>query len=65
MGFSGLTMICFSAVFADKQHVMPRLSLVNVAGLNKILLSEVFVSEDRQLRAVHLILDFERISNNF
>ena len=34
-------------------------------GLNYLLLSEIFVSEDRQLRAVHLILDFEPISRIF
>ena len=65
MGLIGLTMICSLAVFADKRHVMPRLSLVNVANLNIVLRFEVFVSEDRQLRAVHLILDFESISDNF
>ena len=64
MGFIGLTMIC-SVFFADKRHVAPRLSLVNVADLNRVLRSEVFVSEDRQLRVVHLILDFEPISDNF
>ena len=64
MGFIGLTMTCFLVVFADKQHVAPRLSLVNVAALNKVLRSKVFMSEDRQLRTVHLILDFESISNN-
>ena len=58
-------MICFSTVFADKSHVAPRLSLVNVANLNRVLRIEVFVSEDRQLRVVHLILDFEPISDNF
>ena len=36
-------------VFADKRHVAPRLSLVNIAGLNKVLRSEIFVSEDRQM----------------
>ena len=56
-------MICFSAIFADKQHVAPHVSLVNVAGLNRILQFEVFVSEE--LRAVHLILDFEPILDNF
>ena len=61
----GLTMICSLAVFADKRHIAPRLSLVNVVDLNKVLRSEVFVSEDRQLRVVHLILDFKPISNNF
>ena len=65
MGIIGLTMICSSAVFANKRHIVPRLSLVNIADLNIVLQSEVFVSEDRQLRAVHLSLDFEPISNNF
>ena len=65
MGFSSLTIICSSTVFADKRHTSPRLSLVNVNDLNKFLKSEVFVSEDRQLRAVHLILDFHPISEIF
>ena len=30
-----------------------------------VLRSEIFVSEDRQLRVVHLILDFEPLSNTF
>ena len=58
-------MICSSVVFADKRHVAPKLSLVNVAGLNKVLRSEIFVSEYRQLRAIHLILVFEPLSNQF
>ena len=65
MGLIGLTMIFSSAVFADKKHVAPRLNLVNVAGLNKVLRSEIFVSEDRQLRAVHLILNFKPLPNQF
>ena len=44
---------------------MPCLSLVNVADLNRVLRSELFVSEDRQLRAVYLILDFEPLSDAF
>ena len=56
---------CSSAIFADKQHVAPRFSLVNIASLNKILRSEVFVSVDGQLRMVHLILDFEPLSDAF
>ena len=55
MGFSSLTIIYSSAVFTDKRHTAPRLSLVNVNDLNRVLRFEVFVSEDRQLRAVHLI----------
>ena len=34
-------------------------------GLNYLLQLEIFVSEDHQLRAVHLILDFEPISRVF
>ena len=34
-------------------------------GLNYLLRSEIFVNEDRQLRAIHLILDFEPISKVF
>lgn len=52
-------------VFADKRYVGPNCNLVNFIGLNKVLRSEVFVSEDRQLQAVHLILDFEPLSNQF
>ena len=65
MGFIGLTVICSSVVFVDKKHAMPHLSLVNILDLNRVLRSKVFVSEDRQLRAIHLILDFEPISDIF
>ena len=36
--------------------------MTNVAALNYLLRFEIFVSEDRQLRVVHLILEFEPIS---
>ena len=58
MNFIDLTMICSSVVFLDKRHVAPHLSLV-VIDLNRVLRFKVFVSEDRQLSVVHLILDFE------
>ena len=60
--FINLTMVLSSDVFVDKRHVTPRLSLVNVSGLNKLLRSDVFISEDRQLRVIHLILDYEPLS---
>ena len=41
------------------------INFFNVADLNKVLRSEVFMSEDRQLRVVHLILDFEPFSDKF
>ena len=50
---------------ADRRLVNPQLSPTNIVGLNYLLRSEIFVSEDRQLRAVHLILDFEPISRVF
>ena len=43
MGFSSLTIICSLAIFTDKRHVAPCLSLVNVNNLNRVLRSDVFV----------------------
>ena len=43
----------------------PNLNFVNISNLNRVLISEVFVSEDRQLRAVHLILSFKLLSYKF
>ena len=34
-------------------------------ALNYLLRSEIFVNEDRQLQAIHLILEFEPISKIF
>ena len=65
MGFHELTMALFLAVIADRRHVAPRLSFTNVAALNYLLRSEIFVSKDRQLRAIHLIFDFKPISRTF
>ena len=60
--FIDLTMISSSDVFANKRHVASRLSLVNVSSVNKFLRSEAFISEHRQLRTVHLILNYEPLS---
>ena len=46
-------------------HTTPRISLVNVQAFNYLLRSEIFVSEDGQLRAAHLILDYEPLSRAF
>ena len=48
-----------------KLFTNPKLSLINVPALNYLLRSEIFVNDDGQLRAVHLILDFEPISMSF
>ena len=53
------------AVFVDKRHVSPNLNVIDIADLNRVLRVEVFMSEDRQLRAVHLILDFKPLSDKF
>ena len=53
------------ATFAEKRHVAPNLNFVNIAGLNKLLRAKVFMSEDRQLRVVHLILNFKPLSDKF
>ena len=63
--FIDLTMISSLDVFADKRHVASRLNLVNVLAFNKLLRSEIFISEDGQLRAVHLVLDYEPLSRIF
>ena len=57
--------IFFSDNFADKEHVSPKFSLVNIPELNYLLRSEIFVNEDGQLRAAHLILDYEPLSRIF
>ena len=65
MGFHELTMAIFLAVIVDRRHIAPRLSFTNIVALNYLLRLEIFVSEDRQLRAIHLILDFKPIPRTF
>ena len=57
-----LTMSAHFRCFADKEHICPKISCVNVLGLNFLLRSKIFVSEDRQLWATHLILGYEPLS---
>ena len=49
----------------DKEHVSPWLSLTNVAMLNYLLRSQIFVNDVGQLWAAHLILDYEPLSRTF
>ena len=49
----------------DKSYTNPKLNLINVPALNYLLKSQIFVNDDGQLHAVHLILDFEPISKSF
>lgn len=60
-----LTVFHSSFVFTDRRQVASKLNLTNVEALNYLLRSEIFISEDRQLRAVHLILDFQPILETF
>ena len=46
MIFIALTMIFLSDVFANKQHIAPKLSLVNIPALNILLRSEIFISKN-------------------
>ena len=65
MIFVDLTMISVSDISADKNHVAPRLSHTNVQALNYLLGLKIFVSEDGQLRAAPLILDYKPLSRIF
>ena len=49
----------------DKTQVNPRISLINVPALNYLLRSQIFMNDDEQLRAAHLILDYEPLSRSF
>ena len=49
----------------DKTQVNPRISLINVPMLNYLLRSQIFVNDDGQLQASHLILDYEPILRTF
>ena len=49
----------------DKEQVAPRLSLINVPALNYLLRSQIFVNDDGQLRAAHLVLDYDPLSRSF
>ena len=49
----------FFPCLTEKNHVSPQLSLTNVAALNYLLRSQIFVHDNGQLRATHLILDCE------
>ena len=59
--YNYLVFICLT----DKEQVNPRISLINVPALNYLLRSQIFVNNDGQLRAAHLILDYEPLSRFF
>ena len=51
--------------FIDKNATVPNFNLVNQSSLVKILKAEVFVHNDGQLKAAHLILGYTPISKSF
>ena len=55
-----------STDIADPRATTPSLCLVNKASLDRVLQVEIYVNEsDGQLRAAHLILDYNPISRAF
>ena len=60
--FVDLTMISFLDISTDKNHIAPRISFTNVQALNYLLRLEIFMSDDGQLQAAHLILDYKPLS---
>ena len=63
LDFGFLTIWFFYLI--DKTQTNPRLSLINVPTLNYLLRSQIFVNDDGQLQAAHLILDYKPISRTF
>ena len=51
--------------FTDKHSAVPNFNLVNEPDLTKILKAEIFVHKDGQLKAAHLILDYNPLSSIF
>jgi len=60
-----LIQFCFPIGFADKRAAEPNFNLDNKESLDKILHAEVFVHEDGQLEAAHIILGYKSISSGF
>ena len=59
--FINLTIISSSDVSVDKNHVLRD----SVSSTYRVSRSEIFISEDRQLRATHLNLDYKPLSRIF
>ena len=63
LNFGFLTVWFF--YLTNKTQTNPRISLINVLALNYLLRSQIFVNDNEQLRATHLILDYEPILRTF
>ena len=59
--YNCLVFLCLT----DKEQVTPRITLINIPALNYLLRSQIFVNDDGQLRAAHLVLDYEPLSRSF
>ena len=55
----------FFLCLTNKTQVNPRISLINEPALNYLLRSQIFMNDDGQFRAIHLILDYEPLSRSF
>ena len=65
MPFCFYDVFCFPNGFVDKHTVVSNFNLVNQPSLDKILKAKVFVLNDGQLRAAHLILSYNPLSSSF
>ena len=63
LNFGFLTVWFF--YLTNKTQTNPRISLINVPALNYLLRSQIFVNDNGQFRATHLILDYEPILRTF
>ena len=54
-----------SGGFVNKYSAIPNFNLINEPYLNKVLKAEVFVHTNKQLWAVHLIINYISLSSSF
>ena len=54
----------FCLCLTDKTQVNLWISLIDIPALNYLLRSQIFVNDDGQLRAAHLILDYKPLSRS-
>ena len=57
--------LLFCYLLLDKKATAKRQGLVNFNLLNQVLRSEIFLNQDGELQAVHVILGFKPITTHF
>ena len=57
--------LLFCYLLLDKKSTAKRWGLVNFNLLNQVLRSEIFLNQDGELQAVHVILGFKPITTRF